>query len=514
MLAGSGASMMWEEGLRRKTMYKYSAKCIVFGFWIGLLAALSIALGCTSDRDAAPDARTVRVVSNLLVESSLVGKFATATLTDRMTYYHTPGVSIAVINNYQIEWANGFGVREAGSTAPVSEETLFQAGSISKPIFALAVMRLAQNGTLSLDEDVSAYLSSWKVPPSENWQPVVTLRQLLSHTACLTVHGFPGYLRSESIPSVVQVLDGESPANTPPVRVNCLPGTRFRYSGGGTTVAQQVVMDVLQQPFPNIMQTLVLEPLAMRTSTYEQPLPETLHVLAATAHPWKGKPVAGRWHVYPEMAAAGLWATPSDLARVGIELQRALNGEEDRLLSPTAVAQMLTAQPGTEGKVGIGFFLEGTADSARFGHDGWDEGFVADMTFYRGEGRGAVVMINSTEGAEIIPEIMRAIAKEYGWPDYVTEPPQAVPVIAASLRTPVGRYTSEAGHEFHVTEGKGVLWLKSGNQNPVQLKATSPRIFFAPALNVTVSFERDKRGKITGLILEQDDSKISAKKEQ
>ncbi len=495
-------------------MHNYSAAWIVLGLWIGPVAAISISLGCSPGPDAPLGPRVVRVVSNLLVESPLAGKFMTATLTDRMAYYHTPGVTIAVINNYQIEWAHGFGVREAGGTKPVTEETLFQAGSISKPIFALAVMRLAQNGTLNLEEDVNALLSSWKVPPSEDWHPVITLRQLLSHTACLTVNGFPGYLRSESIPSVVQVLDGEPPANTPPVRVNCLPGTRFRYSGGGTTVAQQVVMDVLQRPFPDIMRTLVLEPLAMRTSTYEQPLPETLHALAATAHPWKGKPVGGSWHVYPEMAAAGLWATPSDLARVGIELQRALNGEEDRLLSPSAVAQMLTAQPGTEGKVGIGFFLEGKGESARFGHGGWDEGFVADMTFYRGGGRGAVVMINSNEGAEIIPEIMRAIAKEYGWPGYVTEPPQAVPGIAASLRTSVGRYTSEAGHEFHVTEGKGVLWLKSGAQNPVQLKAMSPHIFFAPALNVTVSFERDRGGKITGLVLEQDDSKISAKKDQ
>src|SRR5438874_4040692 len=121
-------------------------------------------------------------------------------LQDRMNADHVPGVSVAVIHNGEIEWAQGFGVVRLGG-APVTAETLFQAGSISKPVAAMAALRLVQEGKIELDEDVNRYLTSWKVPPNGQWQPRVTLRQLLSHTAGLTIHGFPGYLPSRPIPT-------------------------------------------------------------------------------------------------------------------------------------------------------------------------------------------------------------------------------------------------------------------------------------------------------------------------
>src|ERR1043166_3612680 len=142
--------------------------------------------------------RIERVISGLLPETAFINRYgAKAALKERMAFYHTPGVSIAVVNHYKIEWARGFGLKEWGKRAPVTEMTLFQAGSISKPIFALAVMRLIEEARLDLDEDVNRYLTSWKVPPNGSWQPRITLRQLLSHSAGLTVHGFPGYLRTE-----------------------------------------------------------------------------------------------------------------------------------------------------------------------------------------------------------------------------------------------------------------------------------------------------------------------------
>src|SRR5262249_27708993 len=152
--------------------------------------------------------------------------------------------------------------------------TLFQAGSVSKPIFALAVMRLAQEGKVDLDEDVNRYLISWKVPANGSWQPRITLRQLLSHSGGMTVHGFPGYASDEKVPSVLDILDGRPPANTPRIEVNIVPGTQLRYSGGGITVAQQLVVDLLGEPFPKMMREVILDPLRMKHSTYEQPLPK------------------------------------------------------------------------------------------------------------------------------------------------------------------------------------------------------------------------------------------------
>ncbi|MBA3258860.1 MAG: serine hydrolase [Gemmatimonadales bacterium] len=480
-----------------------------------LLAASASGTGAHAQipGDSGIERRIGRIVQALLVETPLAGKYSTATLSQRMRYYDTPGASIAVINGSRLEWARGFGVREAGSRDSVTDRTLFQAGSISKPIFAMGVMRLAQDGRLDLDRDVNAYLRSWKVPPSQGWQPFVTLPQLLSHSAGTTVHGFPGYLRGESLPTLVQVLDGSGPATTPPVRVNLFPGTQLRYSGGGTTVAQQLVIDVVGRAFPQVMREVVLDRVGMTNSTYAQPLPDSLAQHAATAHPWKARPVEGKWHVYPEMAAAGLWTTPSDLARAGIEMQLALAGEPRRLLSPETARLMLTPQPALHGEIGIGFFLTGKENSSRFGHGGWNEGFVSEMTVYRQGGYGAVVMLNSNRGADMLPEIMRAIAREYGWPGYVKERPASTTLPASALRRYVGRYRSTTGLRFGVTEKAGALSLSYGRQRPVELTPVAPDSFIIPVLNGTVAFTADQRRRITALLLEQEGSTVTAERD-
>ncbi|MCC5626003.1 serine hydrolase, partial [Nostoc sp. CHAB 5715] len=361
-----------------------------------------------------------RVINNLLPATALEGKFGLPkTLDEQLAHYRTPGISIAVINDFEIEWARGFGVCEARTTREVTTNTLFQAGSISKPVFALAVMRLAQEGRLSLDEDVNNYLTSWRVPAIASWQPRITLRQLLSHTAGLTVQSFPGYPTSAPLPTTIQVLNGEPPANTEKVEVNIIPGLHYRYSGGGTTVAQQVLVDLLKQPFPEIMRELALDPLGMTNSTYQQPLPNDWAARAATAHPFSGVPLEGKHHVYPEMAAAGLWTTASDLAKVGVELLRVLHGKPPAVWSQETIKEMLRPQEteqtqGANGLfLGLGFVASGIDDGFYFFHGGWDEGFVALIRVYARIGKGAVVMLNSNEGHPMLEEVMRAIALEY-----------------------------------------------------------------------------------------------------
>jgi CubicO group peptidase (beta-lactamase class C family) len=471
--------------------------------------AFFICLPAGSAAPASPqeiEARIARVTAGLLADTGFEGRYAApARLQDRMAHYHTPGVSVAVVNEGRVEWARGFGRRDTGERAALNERTLFQAGSISKPIFALAVMRLAEEGRLKLDEDVNGYLKSWKVPTNGSWPPRVTLRQLLSHSAGLTVHGFPGYAAGERIPTVVDVLRGVPPANTAPVFVNIVPGVQFRYSGGGTTVAQLVLTDVLGQNFPAAMKTLVFDRLAMSDSTYEQPLPAHRARQAATAHPWKGKPLEGRFHVYPEMAAAGLWTTAADLARAGIALQRAVSGSEGVLLSRPTAEEMLVPSP-AGGGVGLGFFLEGEGESTRFGHDGWDEGFVAAMTFYRSRGQGAVVMVNSNEGHPLLREIMRAVAKEYAWPGYFPEPPPSTVLAAATLDALTGTFASKK-LELRVTLENDALYLVVGEQPPLLLRPRSVTAFRAEAVDAEVAFEI-KDGKAQVLSLRQGGSSL------
>jgi CubicO group peptidase (beta-lactamase class C family) len=333
-----------------------------------------------------------------------------------MRVYNAPGLSVAVFDDFKVVWAKAYGVKNAGTREPVTLDTLFQAGSISKPVAAMATMSYVERGRFSLDEDVNKRLRSWQVPDNTfTATEKVTLRRLMSHSAGLTVHGFPGYAVTDPIPTLPQVLDGAPPANTAAVRVDLVPGTRFRYSGGGTTVMQLMLVDQLGLPFPQIMADTVLKPLGLRNSTYEQPLPPARAAQAAAGHSRSGAMVAGRWHVYPEMAAAGLWTTPWDLAQIAIEVAHSKAGRSNRVLSRETVRLMLTPQAD---EVGLGFFLDGSGKTDLFGHGGADEGFQAVLRAFAATGRGAVVMVNSDNGTAAARPLLDAISREYAWPGH------------------------------------------------------------------------------------------------
>lgn len=333
-------------------------------------------------------------------------------LPERMAFYKTPGVSMAYIHNGQIAWARTYGVADPNGAA-VTVNTRFQAGSISKPVTALAVLRLVQSGKLDLDADVNRYLKSWKVPPAADGK-VITLRELLTHTAGLTVHGFPGYAQGEPVPTLVQVLNGEKPANTPAVVRFAPPGTEWRYSGGGYVIVQLLLQDVTGQAFPDLMQSLVLGPIGMTHSTFRQPLPEALKKVAATPYDQADKPVPGGAHTYPEMAPAGLWTTPSDLALYSIELQNALAGKSSRVINQATAREMIEAGMGGWG---LGLQVGGDPAHPYFEHSGGDAGFISDMVAYD-IGDGFVIMTNSDSGGGLMAEVTRTIAAEYHWPDF------------------------------------------------------------------------------------------------
>jgi CubicO group peptidase (beta-lactamase class C family) len=336
------------------------------------------------------------------------------TLAQAMAAYNVPGLSVAVIDKYKIVWAKGYGVIGTGSSTPVETSTLFQAGSISKPVAATAALVLVQEGKLSLDEDVNQKLNTWKVPENEfTKDQKVTLRRLMSHTAGLTVHGFPGYDVDAPLPTIVQILNGEKPANTAPVRVDFVPGSQERYSGGGVTIEQLLMTNVTGKPFPDLLRETVLAKIAMTASGYEQPLPAARAALTATGTYADGKPVHGRWHIYPEMAAAGLWTTPTDLAKFAIEIAQSRNGRSNKVLSQKTVEEMLTRVLPHEG-AGLGFFVDDN-NPGFFGHNGADEGFQALLTMNWQTGNGVAIMANSDNGIAVADLLLRSVAKEYAW---------------------------------------------------------------------------------------------------
>lgn len=471
---------------------------------IVLLLALIAAVPAPA-QDAEVAARIRRVEAGLTPPVVVAGRAdAGAPLAERMRALNTPAISIAVINDGRIEWARAYGTLQAGGSVPADTGTLFQAASISKPVAALGALLLVERGRLSLDGDVNAYLRAWRVPENAfTAREKVTLRRLASHSAGLTVHGFPGYAADSLIPTTLQILDGERPANTAPVRVDTVPGALLRYSGGGTTVMQQMMEDVTRQPFPELMRTTVLEPLGMRHSSYDYHVSPERAARIARAHDARGQPVAGGWHRYPEMAAAGLWTTPQDLARYLLAVHRAYGGEPGGLISPALARQMLTRQSGDD-DTGFGLGPEvhrmGTP-AAWFGHGGSNEGYRAQVVMFPGTGQGAVVMTNSDLGGDLAFEVLRAIAREYGWPAFAPVQKAAGTLDAAALRDLPGRYEGVLQGDtvrYTVEAADGSLRIVTPTWPARVLfpSADDPARFFVRESEREYTFERDASGRV------------------
>ena len=470
--------------------------------------ALPLAIVASSSSAATDIDRHIQRIQNEILPPVLVkGEAIPASkLSDRMAALHVPGLSVAVIHAGKIEWARGFGVVRSGGP-PVTPETLFQAASISKTATTLAVLHLVYEGKLNLDTDVNQYLKSWKLPPSEfTKQSSVTLRELLTHSAGITVHGFPGYPANAPLPTLVQILNGEAPANNPPIRVDMAPGTKWRYSGGGFEIVQQVLDDVTGTPFPKLMHDLVLQPLGMRYSTYEQPIPAELLAHAATPYRGDGPPVEGGPHVYPEQAAAGLWTTPSDLARMAIGVQKALSGASAVVL-PLGTAHAMLAP--MYGQQAIGFVTGGTTAQKFFTHGGANEGYRCVLVSYQ-NGDGAVLMTNSDSGSEIATEVLRTIAYEYHWPDFAPPERMLNAVDPNSFDRYVGAYRLERGETVTFWRADTHFKSRVTGQAAVEIFPTSEHEYFEQAVDARWEFSPDAGGARPSVTLYQNGEKYVA----
>jgi CubicO group peptidase (beta-lactamase class C family) len=473
---------------------------------------LSLAAGCANPPQAAPgadpveEARIAAIEANILPLVRVEGRPTDpTTLSARMEELGVPGVSAAVVRDGRVAWARAWGMADVEEGRAATPETLFQAASISKPVAATGALLLVDEEVLSLDGPVNEHLPGWRLPehPWEARRPV-TLRHLLTHTGGLTVHGFPGYRRGTPLPTLPQILDGAEPSNTGAVRVDQEPGSRWRYSGGGTTIVQLLMDQVTGEAFEDWMEARVLGPLGMTSSTYRQPLPDSLHPRAATAYLANGSAVDGAWHVYPEQAAAGLWTTPTDLARWILAVQGAVNGDDGGaapILAGETARAMVTAG---EGGWGLGPAVSGEGSAHRFSHGGANRGFRAELTGWVEDGRGIVVMSNSDQGGILVRELAMAIAAEYGWEGY--EPRTLVP-----LRVPedeldgyAGRYRLEDPTlEVSVTRDGSALYLTLPDGQPQEVVLTTEDAFTELGTGQSGRFERDDGGRVRALVMGQ-----------
>lgn len=440
----------------------------------------------------------IKKVENNLVPWAMAQDSLKFSLEERMAQYKIPGISIAVIKDYKIEWVKAYGWADISQHRPVTTETLFQAASLSKSLNGVGVLKLVQNKKLDLNVDINTYLKTWKFPyDSLSHNKKITTANLLSHTAGLTVHGFKGYAKGGSIPTLSEILDGKSPANSPAVRSMYEPGKKVEYSGGGTTISQLIVTDITQQKYEDYMWLQVLKPMGMNNSFFTQPPPPDKQKLLATGYNRYGEEMKERkYNIYPEKAAAGLWTNPTDLSKYIIETQLSYQGKSGKVLSPEMTRLRLT--PYLDNINAFGVFINKKGNEEYFQHSGSNEGFVCQ---YRGSleyGNGVVVMVNS-DNLGILNEIVNSVAIVYKWADFYNPAvKKTITLTDDILENYVGTYLLN-GDTVSIVKKENGLWLNGPIQSKIYF--TTDLDFYITEHKAEYKFSKDVNGIVIGFIV-------------
>ena len=371
--------------------------------FLSLLFTAILSLGSSAVQAAEPGA----IENDLVI--TVQGEERHVSLDEALKLLDIPSASLALIDEGRIAFASAYG-------KDATPDTVYQAASLSKFVAAIGAMRLVEDGTLDLDQDVNDKLTSWRVPGNAfDATHKVTLRGLLSMTGGIGVPGFLGYEAGAPLPTLGQILDGAPPANSPPVTVIAVPGRAYHYSGGGYEIAEALMQDATGKPFPQLMQDLVLGPMGMTASSFDQPPGAAFAAKAASGHFGDGTELPGRWHVFPEHAAAGLWSTPTDLAKLLVELADVWQGLSSIFLRRQTLEEMLTPQNG--GPYGLGAAIAGEGASLVLMKRGQNVGYQGYLILYPASGQGMVVMTNSDNGSKLAEALIKRAASAYGWPE-------------------------------------------------------------------------------------------------
>ncbi|MCD6066502.1 MAG: beta-lactamase [Bacteroidetes bacterium] len=435
------------------------------------------------------------------VENNLAGRVKINdkgyNITERMAFFKVKGLSIAVVHNYKVVWAKGYGWADEKKKRVVTTETLFEPGSISKSLNAIGVLKLVQDKKLDLNVDINTYLKSWKFPyDSLSKNKKITLAHLLSHSAGLSVTGFPGYDRKAKLPTIPQILDGKAPANTPAVRSEFEPGLKYKYSGGGTTISRLIITDVTRQPYDKFMYDNILKPMGMANSFFSQPPPSDKLKLLATAYYSDGSEVKNKFHVYPEQGPDGLWTTPTDLCNYIVETQLAYEGRSSKVLTPEMTQLRLT--PYIDESVALGVFIQERGKAKYFSHGARNEGFSGQYYGSLEGGNGVAIFLN-TDNSSIIDEVVNSVATVYKWKDFYD------PTVRNEITVPdsvldkyIGVYRVEDKFATIFKEQDGYYYRADDINSKMHF--TSPGEFFNQEFLTEKVFAFDTSGNVSGFL--------------
>ncbi|HEY8915936.1 MAG TPA: serine hydrolase domain-containing protein [Chitinophaga sp.] len=426
-----------------------------------------------------PEQLRIKAVENGLMETRQVVFADSITpkynITERMKFYKVPSVSIAVINNGSMIWAKAYGYADAAARQPANTGTLYQAASISKSVNASGIMKLVQDGKLSLDKDIREYLKTWTFPDNEfSKGKTITLKNLLSHTAGLSTGGFMGYTMSDSIPAINQILNGQKPANSEAVKPVLPVGAQFKYSGGGTVIIRKILEDNISSNYDSIMQAAVLKPLKMTSSTFSQPLNHQQYKNFAAGHDTSMQVLQGKFNIYPELAPDGLWTTATDLAKFVIAIQQSLKNTRPSFLEKAVAEKMLTPVLSSS-DAALGTFILEKGGEKYFTHSGANVGYRTDYYGSFTTGNGVVVLTNSENGQALIDEIINSVATVYQWKDFYN------PMVMKSIHVPDTLLEKYAGDYFSEDPQIKISIVKKGNS--LELTARRPEKMYATGLD-------------------------------
>lgn len=451
----------------------------------------------------------IKAVENNLIPFVPVKGFKGWNLLDRMKYYNVPGVSIAVIKDYKIDWAKGYGLADTLKNIPVTTETMFSAGSISKLLLAVTALKMVEKGQIDLEKPINNYLTSWKIAENDLTKKTpITLRMLLSHSAGTSQSSYFGFTTSQPLPTIVEILSGAKISETRPVVVNSEPNKEFRYSGGGSMIAQLALMDVAHKSFSDLTQELLFDQLGMKNSTFEQPLPSKFLKQSSWAYSsaswFKGMP-----YVYPQQAAAGLYSTPTDLAKFFIDIQKSYLGK-GKILSQATTKQMLTPQQNVSDgsykeQIGIGPFLIQRTDNqdpngVYFEFTGVNAGFLAYGIASITNGNGVVIMLNSGDDVNGLgKEIRRAVAKTYHWTNFLPDEIQPIDLTEAELNEFTGRYRMGPNEVLYLRRENNYLVENINEGNDIYCFPVSKDTIVFTDYNIKAGFKRNENGEVISL---------------
>ena len=472
--------------------------------FVGFLLLATQAFSQTTQLD-----KQIKQVENNLIPYVPIKGFKGWNIIDRMKYYNVPGVSIAVIKDFKIAWSKGYGLADTTKKIPVTTETMFSAGSISKFLMAVTALKMVENKQIELEAPINNYLTSWKIAENDFTKKTpITLRMLLSHSAGTSQTSYFGFTPNQPLPNIVEILRGDKISESRPVVVNSEPNKEFRYSGGGSVIAQLALMDVSKQSFESLTQSILFDKLGMKNSSFTQPVSAKFDKQCAWAYSsaswFKGMP-----YVYPQQAAAGLYSTPSDLAKFFIDIQKSYLGK-GKVLSQAMTKRMLTPQQNVSDgafkeQIAIGPFLIQRTDNkdpkgVYFEFTGVNAGFLAFGIASIEGGNGVVIMLNSGDNVNGLgKEIRRAVAKVYNWTNFLPEEIQPIRLSENELDKFTGRYKMSDDEVLVLKRENGYLVEKINEGLDIYCFPIAKDTIVFSDFNIKGFFIRDNKGEVIGL---------------